>query len=136
MTLERRINVSTPGSIYIGGTSSLISSNTNNKFPPYDLFITDDEYRLTLAVAGYKKENIKISVDKAVLSIKGVWPDETKNTKGTYVVGGIAKRNFDLQFKLGEYVEVSSAKTEDGLLTILLFKNTPDDKKPKVIDID
>lgn len=131
MTLERRIT--TPTYFTIGTTS--VATNTNSKFPPYDLIAVDEyNYSIVLAIAGYKKENIKISVDKNMLNIKGKWEDKKKDV--SYTLNGIAKRDFSLDFKLGEYFEVSSAKTEDGLLTVDIIKNIPEEKKPKVIEIE
>lgn len=136
MTLERRITTSN----FTNNTTAVIWYNnpaSNSKFPPYDLIAIDEyRYSIVLAVAGYKKENIKISVDKNILIIKGKWEDKKVVDKPAYSVNGIAKRDFSLDFRLGEYVEVASAKTEDGLLTIEVIKNVPEEKKPKVIEIE
>lgn len=109
--------------------------NAPNKFPPYDLVkIGEDQYTLTLAVAGYKKEDISITVDNSILNLSGEW----KNTKDTpdYIYSGIAKRNFNLQFRLSEFVEVENADLVDGILTVKLFKRIPEDKKVKSILIN
>lgn len=107
-----------------------------NKFPPYDVGrLSDDRYIIRLAIAGFKKENVKISVDKGYLTVTGKHQKEPPKEGEVWYTTGIAKRDFTHQFKLHEYVEVLDASFEDGILTINLEKIIPEDKKPKVIDI-
>ena len=116
------------------------STNTTTTYPPYNIIkygdesITD-EYVLEFAVAGFKKENIKIKTEKNVLSIAGELPEREFQDGEGYLHKGIASRKFSRSFTLPEYVEVSGAEMEDGMLYIKLFKNIPEEKKPKEITI-
>ena len=106
----------------------------NASFPPYNLVRDGDKYEITMAVAGYKKENIKISIDARTLIIETVDlpADEDKRE---LIHKGLAQRSFKSTFALGEYVELKEAKLVDGLLTISLELELPEEKKPRVIDI-
>ena len=94
----------------------------------------DDVYEITLAVAGFKKSDIDIELEDGTLKISGksgVLDGEEKE----YLHKGIAERNFVRTFKLAEYVEVKSAKLQDGILKIELIRNLPDAMKPQKISI-
>lgn len=104
-------------------------------YPPYNISKDkDDVYEITLAVAGFKKADIDIELEDGTLKITGnsaVLDGEEKE----YLHKGIAERNFIRTFKLAEYVEVKSAKLEDGILRVSLFRNVPDAMKPQKINI-
>jgi len=104
-------------------------------YPPYNISKDkDDVYEITLAVAGFKKADIDIELEDGTLKIVGnsaVLDGEEKE----YLHKGIAERNFVRTFKLAEYVEVKSAKLEDGILRVSLFRNVPDAMKPQKINI-
>ena len=106
-------------------------------YPPYNISksLDDDEvYVITLAVAGFKKKEIDIELKEGNLLINGTV--ENKEESGIeYLHKGIAERNFFRSFKLAEYVEVKSAKLEDGLLKVELFRNVPDALKPQKIKV-
>ena len=103
--------------------------------PPYNIAKLEDEtYQVTLAVAGFKKSDIEIQLEDGTLVIKGT--SEVLNDEGVeYLHKGIAERNFIRTFKLAEFVEVKSAKLEDGILRVALFRNVPDALKPQSIKI-
>jgi len=119
-------------------TESWAGLNTAHKvnsqsYPPYDLLkLDEDTYRLSVAIAGFTKEDINVSVDNGTLVIKGEIVDVTD---AEVVHKGIAGRKFVRSFALGEYMEVSSAELKDGMLTINIVRVIPEDKKPKVIKI-
>jgi molecular chaperone IbpA len=103
-------------------------------YPPYNVVkIDDDKIVMEFAVAGFKKDDIGITTEKNVLSIKAEKPD-TDDKK--YLHKGIAARRFNRSFNLPEYFEVESAGFEDGILYIDLIRNIPEDKKPKTISIN
>ena len=106
-------------------------------YPPYNISksLDDDEvYVITLAVAGFKKSEIEIELKEGNLLIHG--NVEKKEESGIeYLHKGIAERDFFRSFKLAEYVEVKSAKLEDGLLKVELFRNVPDALKPQKIKV-
>ena len=103
-------------------------------YPPYDIIDQkNDSTLINVAVAGFTKKDLTITVEERTLKIEG--KKEDKENEGTLVHNGIAGRNFVLSFALAEYYEVDSATTKDGILSVKLVKNVPDEKKPKVIDI-
>ena len=102
----------------------------NDGFPHYNIKKAgEDKYILEMAVAGYKKSDIKVTVENGILSVEGQSSDQEED----FVHKGIAKRAFQRQLQLSEYVECSGAKLEDGMLKVELNYNPPEDKKPKKI---
>ena len=109
-------------------------SATKPSYPPYDIIDQkNDSTLINVAVAGFTKKDLIITVEERTLKIEG--KKESKENEGTLVHNGIAGRDFVLTFALAEYYEVESATVKDGILSVKLFKNVPDEKKPKVIDI-
>ena len=123
---------------FIGFNRELGRLNTAHKtnttsYPPYDLLkLDEDTYRLSLAVAGFTKEDIDLSVDNGTLIIKGEIVDVID---AEVVHKGIASRKFTRSFALGEYMEVSGADLKDGMLHINVDRIVPEEKKPKSIKI-
>ena len=123
---------------FIGFNRELSRLNTAHKtnsqsYPPYDLLkLDEDTYRLSLAIAGFTKEDIDISVDNGTLIIKG---EIVEVTDAEVVHKGIAGRKFTRSFALGEYMEVTGADMKDGMLHINVDRVVPEDKKPNVIKI-
>ena len=109
----------------------LASRQTN--YPPYDLVkLDDDSYKLSLAIAGFSKDDISVTVDNETLIVKG----EIAETNDAEVIHkGIAARKFTRTFALGEYMEVISATMEDGMLHIFVERQIPEEKKPKTIKV-
>lgn len=104
-------------------------------YPPYNISKDkDDVYEITLAVAGFKKADIEIELEEGTLKITGK-SEVLDSEEREFLHKGIAERNFVRTFKLAEYVEVSSAKLEDGILRVGLVRNIPEAMKPKKIDI-
>ena len=111
-------------------------NNAQTGYPPYNISKLEDEtYQVTLAIAGFKKSDIDIQLEDGNLLITGTIVTEDSEDKTEYLHKGIAERNFVRSFKLAEYVEVKSAKLEDGLLKVELFRNVPDALKPQSIKI-
>jgi len=104
----------------------------NSAYPFYNIKKVDDEnYIIEMALAGYKKSDIKVEVEDGVLSISG--SAEAADTK--YIHKGVAQRAFKKRLQLSEYVECKGAKLEDGMLKVELFYNPPENKKAKEIKI-
>ena len=109
----------------------LASRQTN--YPPYDLLkLDDDTYKLSVAVAGFSKDDIEVSVDNGTLIIKG---EITDVLDAEVVHKGIAGRKFTRTFALGEFMEVTGAEMKDGMLHIDIDRIVPEEKKPKQIAI-
>ena len=104
-------------------------------YPPYNISKgKDDVYEITLAVAGFKKDDIEIELEDGTLKITGT-SNVLDSDEVEYLHKGIAERNFVRTFKLAEYVEVKKAKLDDGILRVQLFRNVPDALKPQKIKI-
>jgi molecular chaperone IbpA len=104
-------------------------------YPPYNISRDDEDvYEITLALAGFRRDDIDIELEDGTLKITG--KSEVLDQDGReYLHKGIAERNFVRTFKLAEYVEVQSAKLEDGILRVTLVRNIPDALKPQKIKI-
>ncbi len=112
----------------------VFATTHTSSYPPYNIVkIDEDKVVMEFAVAGFKKDDISITTEKNVLSIKAEKP-ESEDKK--YLYKGIAARKFSRTFALPEYYEVESAGFEDGILYIDLIKNIPEEKKPKTIAIN
>ena len=113
-----------------------ISTQKQNSFPAHDILrISEDEYEITLAVSGFNKEDLSIDVHDGVLSIKGNGGSEVQDDKVQYLYKGIAKRSFEQKFRLEQYVDVKDAKLSNGLLTISLVREIPEERKPRQITL-
>jgi molecular chaperone IbpA len=116
----------------LGRLNTAYKTNSQS-YPPYDLIkLNDDTYRISLAIAGFSKEDINVSVDNGTLIIKG---EIVEVTDAEVVHKGIAGRKFVKSFALGEYMEVTSAELKDGMLHINIDRIVPEEKKPKSIKI-
>lgn len=106
-----------------------------NGYPPFDLEQdNEDHYRITLAVAGFSRDEIDITSQQNLLIVTGQKKNETQDESG-YIYRGIAARSFERRFVLGDYVKVKSADLKDGLLVIELVREVPEEMKPKKIEI-
>jgi len=116
----------------------LASAETDNGYPPYNIERVDENnYRITMAVAGFSEGDLEIEVREGTLRITGQKPAETDqaDNETVFLHRGIASRNFERRFRLAEHVEVSGAKLENGLLHIDLRRELPDAMKPRKIEI-
>ena len=113
-----------------------ISTTKQNSFPAHDIIrISEDEYEITLALSGYNKKDISIDVHDGVLTIKGNGGSEVQDDSIQYIYKGIAKRSFEQKFRLEQYVDVKDAKISNGLLTISLYREIPEERKPRQITL-
>ena len=106
-------------------------------YPPYNIERTgENEYRISIAVAGFADSDIAIESKENGLVIKGAKAPETPEKSREFLHRGIAERAFELRFQLAEYVEVTGAALENGLLHIELKRELPESKKPRQIAIN
>lgn len=112
-------------------------SNTN--YPPYDIVqISDDEYTISVAVAGFGHDNLSVVKDKNSLIIEGKHSRETvdnEDADAKYLHKGISERSFRREFKLPDHMEITNAHLELGILSIHLKREVPEEAKPKTIAI-
>jgi molecular chaperone IbpA len=113
-----------------------VTSNTaiNNSYPPYNIEkISDNEFVISVAVAGFTMDDLEITHDGNELTIVGTTP--ASNEDKTFLHKGIATRGFTRVFTVADHVEVESAELELGLLNIYMKRNIPEELQPKRIAI-
>jgi len=111
------------------------SQDTASGYPPYNIERTDENaYRVEIAVAGFKPEELQIDVKEGVLTVQG---RKTANdgAERRYLHRGLAERNFERRFQLADHVLVDGADLADGLLTISLRRELPEQLKARTIEI-
>jgi molecular chaperone IbpA len=105
-----------------------------DNYPPCNIVRTgENTYRISLAVAGFKPEQISVTVEQNTVTIAG--RIDEKQGGPEYLYQGIAGRPFERRFNLADYVEVKGASLEDGLLQVELEREVPEAMKPRRIDI-
>lgn len=103
-------------------------------YPPHNVVRTGDEsFKIEVAVAGLSQEDLEIAQKENVLTISS---EAVREEDSTFIHKGIANRKFSKQFTLGEYIEVTDVTLVNGILTVCLEKNMPDEKKPKKFKIN
>jgi molecular chaperone IbpA len=109
-----------------------VRNSTGDNYPPFNIERrTEDSYRITLAVAGFRTEDLDITAHQNLLVIQGRKRDEAAEAEMLHV--GIANRGFERRFELADFVRVEHAGLADGLLTIDLVREVPEAMKPKKI---
>jgi molecular chaperone IbpA len=110
-------------------------SSTN--YPPYNIVqINEDEYMISLAVAGFGLDNLSVTKDKKFLIIEGKeYQPNSEKIVPNYLHKGISNRDFRREFQLADHVEISNAHLELGILSVYLKREVPEDAKPKTIAI-
>ena len=103
-------------------------------YPPYNIErLGDNEYRITMAVAGFGQDEINVEVKEQTLTVTGSKKSEEKERQ--FLHRGIAARSFERRFQLADHVEVKGADLKDGLLHLELVRNVPERLKPRTIAI-
>lgn len=118
--------------------SALRMEEASENYPPYNIVKSgEDNYRISLAVAGFGEDDLDIELERGTLTVTGrKTPEAEDEEKGTtYLHRGIARRGFKRQFQLADYVEVLGAHLEHGLLHIDLERRLPENMKPREIRI-
>jgi molecular chaperone IbpA len=110
------------------------SSEAATGYPPYNIERTDENaYRIEIAVAGFRPEELNVEVKENLLTVQG---RKTANDESRrYLHRGLAERNFERRFQLADYVVVTDANLADGLLSISLKRELPEQLKPRRIEI-
>ena len=116
------------------------AQQSNNNYPPYNIVqVNDDEYMISLAVAGFGHDNLTVTKEKNFLIIEGMHSvaklADEDNANYTYLHKGISERSFRREFQLADHVEISNAHLELGILSIHLKREVPEEAKPKTIAI-
>jgi len=116
------------------------AQQSNNNYPPYNIVqINDDEYMISLAVAGFGHDNLSVTKDKNFLIVEGMHSvaklADEDDANYTYLHKGISERSFRREFQLADHVEISNAHLELGILNVHLKREVPEDARPKTIAI-
>ena len=113
------------------------ASGAQENYPPFDLIrLGENDYRIELAVAGFKSDEIDITAQQNVLLVSGRKKEEAEEGKdNNYIYRGIATRSFERRFALADHIQVRGADLKDGLLSIELKREIPEAMKPKKISI-
>ena len=111
---------------------SNVRQGASDNYPPFNIEKRgDDDYRITLAIAGFRPADLDITAQQNLLTVSGKKRDEV--TEGEMLHVGIANRGFERRFELADYVRVAHADLHDGLLVIDLVREVPEAMKPKKI---
>lgn len=109
----------------------------SDNYPPYNIErLDEDRYRVTLAVAGFKADEIDITAQQNLLQITGRKAEIAESERAQYLHLGIANRGFERRFELADFVRVERADLADGLLIVELVREVPDAMKPRKIAIN
>ncbi len=112
---------------------SQVRNNAGDNYPPFNIERTgEDDYRITLAIAGFRPQDIDITAQQNLLTVQGKKREEVDSGNEMLHVG-IANRGFERRFELADFVRVDRADLADGLLVIDLVREVPDAMKPKKI---
>lgn len=119
----------------------LIENNARSQqadnYPPFNIErLSEDRYRVTLAVAGFRSDEIDITAQQNLLQVTGRKEEVGINDRAKFLHVGIANRSFERRFELADFVRVEKADLADGLLTIELLREVPEAMKPKKIAIN
>lgn len=108
-----------------------------DSYPPYNIEkLGEDEYKIVMAVAGFDMNDLNIILQDGELTVSGKIQEKKEKAEGTqYLHRGIASRSFEKTFRLADHIQVTDADMKDGLLTICLYREVPEEKKPRMIPI-
>ena len=113
--------------------NNAMRSDVGSSYPPYNIEVLgENQYAITLSVAGFTQSELDINVEKNILTVRG---KKSGNKEKQYLHQGIASRAFERKFNLADHVEVKGADLTNGLLTISLVREIPEAMKPRTIAI-
>lgn len=111
------------------------TEKTSSGYPPYNIEVVEENnYSITVAVAGFKEGELDIQVENGILTVRG--KKESLESAKNYLHQGIATRSFERKFNLADHIEVVNADLSDGLLTLHLVKEVPEAMKPRSVSIN
>ena len=114
--------------------SQVVSTNNRSNFPPFNIVKDGDGTQIQLALAGYSREDISVTIQDKVLTISSSGVDKQDDIEYNY--RGVAKRAFIIKFSIGQYQEVKDVSMKDGMLFISFETVLPEDKKLKTFTIN
>ena len=114
------------------------ANSVSNNYPPHNILKTgENQYEIQIAVTGFEKSEIAVTVESNVLTVKGEGAESVRHEQPeiVYLHRGLATRDFVREFPLAEHIEVAGAEIRNGMLIVKLIRNIPESEKPRVIDI-
>lgn len=112
------------------------ANQMSNNYPPHNIAkIGDNLYEIAIAVTGFEKSEITVQIEANELSIKGEKVQSEKDYEPEYIYRGLAMRNFERTFALAEHMKVKKAEIQNGILSIHVEREIPEELKPRIIDI-
>jgi len=110
----------------------------NSNYPPYNIRkLSDNDYKIEVALAGYSKDDIELELKDSTLTVRNKTKEKVINDESNGVIHkGISTRKFDRSFTISEDIKVKNAELKNGLLNVDLERIIPDEKKPRLIDIN
>ncbi len=113
---------------------SIHNTNSSGGYPPYNIELVDEnQYTITMAVAGFTADDLEIEVEQNKLRITGQKKEDENGRQ--YLHRGIANRNFERSFQLADHIKVANANIQDGMLYLELVREIPEAMKPRRIEI-
>lgn len=114
--------------------ANLLEQRGEPSYPPYNIeLVSEDQYRIVMALAGFTRDEVEIVTERDTLHITG--RKQKDETQRTYLHRGIAARDFEQRFQLANHVKVTAASFDNGMLTIELVREVPEAFKPRKIAI-
>ena len=105
-------------------------------YPPYNVEVSgENDYRVTMAVAGFSEKDLSIEAKENILTVSGNRTEDEEQQDTRFLYRGIANRSFERKFQLADYVRVVEAHLENGLLHVQLRREIPEAMKPRKIEI-
>jgi molecular chaperone IbpA len=112
------------------------ANQVQNNYPPHNIIRTgENTYLIEVAVAGFGKNEVSVSLENNELTIKGEKAEVEETAEIQYLHRGLASRNFVRVFPLAEHIEVKGAEIKDGILTVKLERIIPEELKPRIIEV-
>ena len=110
----------------------------NSNYPPYNIRkLSDNDYKIEVALAGYSKDDIELELKDSTLTVRNKTKEKVVNDESNGVIHkGISTRQFERSFTISEDIKVKNAELKNGLLNVDLERIIPDEKKPRLIDIN
>jgi molecular chaperone IbpA len=114
------------------------SNSVSNNYPPHNILKTgENKYEIQIAVTGFEKDEIAVTVESNVLTVKGEGAESVRHEQSeiVYLHRGLASRDFVREFPLAEHIEVLGAEIRNGMLIVKLIRNIPESEKPRIINV-
>ena len=133
-----RLNVADFPKFFLGFDrfENTVNRNVDNGYPRYNIVKTSAGYRVEIAVPGWNKADIEISVLKDVLTVKGLCKQKTEDVSESYIYKGLSGKEFVRTFEVGKHIQLNKAYMNKGLLCIDLEEEVPEEDRPRVITIE